>query len=179
MDLYCSHAILAQAGPPPPNPGNLLVGPLVPMMIILITVFYITNRSQRKKIKEHEQKLNTLKPGDKILTSGGLLGVVITVKESRSPSARRTPSWKLPVGRHRNHRTRWRLRRILIDTMNRNNLGKFIFVIIVVLWSLYEVYPPNPRDLVQYFSGPGAKSEQRHKLREHRAAGARAAAGAA
>jgi preprotein translocase subunit YajC len=81
MDLYCSHAILAQAGPPPPNPGNLLVGPLVPMMIILITVFYITNRSQRKKIKEHEQKLNTLKPGDKILTSGGLLGVVITVKE--------------------------------------------------------------------------------------------------
>ncbi|HMP84533.1 MAG TPA: protein translocase subunit SecD, partial [Verrucomicrobiota bacterium] len=33
----------------------------------------------------------------------------------------------------------------------RNNLWKFIFVIIVVVWSLYELYPPTSRNLVQYF----------------------------
>jgi SecD/SecF fusion protein len=35
--------------------------------------------------------------------------------------------------------------------MNRNNLWRFVIVVIVVLWSIYELYPPQPRDLVQYF----------------------------
>ncbi len=35
--------------------------------------------------------------------------------------------------------------------MNRNNFGRFIFIILVVLWSLYEVYPPNARNLVEVF----------------------------
>src|SRR5882724_5829565 len=35
--------------------------------------------------------------------------------------------------------------------MNRNNFWRFILVLLVVLWSLYELYPPNGRDLVQHF----------------------------
>ncbi len=35
--------------------------------------------------------------------------------------------------------------------MNRNNFWRFILVVLVVLWSLYELYPPKGRDLVQYF----------------------------
>ena len=35
--------------------------------------------------------------------------------------------------------------------MNRNNFWRFILVVLVVLWSLYELYPPTPRDLVMYF----------------------------
>ncbi|SPE59388.1 Protein-export membrane protein SecD [Verrucomicrobia bacterium] len=35
--------------------------------------------------------------------------------------------------------------------MNRNNFWRFIFVVLVLLWSLYELYPPNGRDLVQEF----------------------------
>ena len=36
--------------------------------------------------------------------------------------------------------------------MRRNNFGRFILVICIILWSLYEVYPPTSRDLVQEFS---------------------------
>ncbi|MGA3285022.1 MAG: protein translocase subunit SecD [Verrucomicrobiota bacterium] len=36
--------------------------------------------------------------------------------------------------------------------MRRNNLGRFILVICIILWALYEVYPPTSRDLVQEFS---------------------------
>jgi SecD/SecF fusion protein len=43
--------------------------------------------------------------------------------------------------------------------MKRNNLGKFIFVVIVVLWSLYEVYPPKARDLVQFFQERGRNTD--------------------
>ncbi len=35
--------------------------------------------------------------------------------------------------------------------MNRNNVWKLVLVVLVVLWSIYEMYPPTGRDLVQYF----------------------------
>jgi SecD/SecF fusion protein len=35
--------------------------------------------------------------------------------------------------------------------MNRNNFWRFVLVALVVLWSLYELYPPQGRDLVLYF----------------------------
>ncbi len=35
--------------------------------------------------------------------------------------------------------------------MKSNNLGRFLLVIAIIVWSLYEVYPPTSRDLVQEF----------------------------
>ena len=35
--------------------------------------------------------------------------------------------------------------------MNRNNLWRFVLVVLVVLWSLYELYPPKGRNLVMVF----------------------------
>jgi SecD/SecF fusion protein len=36
--------------------------------------------------------------------------------------------------------------------MNKNDRWKFILVILIVLWSLYQMYPPTSRDLIQQFS---------------------------
>ena len=36
--------------------------------------------------------------------------------------------------------------------MKQNNRWRFILVILIVAWSLYEVYPPTSRDLVQEFT---------------------------
>ncbi|MDB6022669.1 MAG: protein translocase subunit SecDF [Pedosphaera sp.] len=44
--------------------------------------------------------------------------------------------------------------------MNRNNLWKFVFVILVLVWSFYEMYPPVGRNLVTVFQDqvvPGRK----------------------
>jgi SecD/SecF fusion protein len=35
--------------------------------------------------------------------------------------------------------------------MNRNNFWRFILVVLVILWSLYELYPPQGRDLLLFF----------------------------
>jgi len=35
--------------------------------------------------------------------------------------------------------------------MNRNNFWRFVIVILVIAWSLYELYPPRGRDLVEVF----------------------------
>ena len=36
--------------------------------------------------------------------------------------------------------------------MKRNNLWRFVLVILVVAWSFFELYPPKGRDLIQYFN---------------------------
>src|SRR5438132_9872858 len=35
--------------------------------------------------------------------------------------------------------------------MNRNNVWRFVLVVLVLVWSVYEIYPPTARDLVQVF----------------------------
>jgi len=54
---------------------------LVGWMVIMVIVVWVMSGSQRKRAKQHTEMLKTLKSGDKVVTSGGILGVVITVKD--------------------------------------------------------------------------------------------------
>ena len=83
---------------PQPGPGDLLRSPLIPMMIVLAAFLYISSRSQKKKMREHEERLKSLKPGDRIMTSSGIIGSVITVKD-KSVSIRSADS-KLEVSKN-------------------------------------------------------------------------------
>jgi preprotein translocase subunit YajC len=82
MDLTYSHVMLALAPPAQPGqqPQPFWVN-LVPMGLLVVVFYFVLIRPQQKKTKEHAQLLKNVKPGDKILTSGGIVGVVITVKE--------------------------------------------------------------------------------------------------
>ena len=53
----------------------------VGMLVIMVVMFYfVLIRPQSKKAKDHAEMLKTVRPGDKIVTSGGVVGVVVTVK---------------------------------------------------------------------------------------------------
>jgi preprotein translocase subunit YajC len=55
---------------------------MVGMLALFGGMFYLMMiRPQQKKAKEHAALLNTLKPGDKIVTSGGIVGTVVSVKD--------------------------------------------------------------------------------------------------
>lgn len=59
------------------------VNPLVqffPWILIFAIFYFLLIRPQQKKAKEHQAMLNNLKKGDKILTSGGVYGVVVGIK---------------------------------------------------------------------------------------------------
>jgi len=43
--------------------------------------------------------------------------------------------------------------------MKSNNLGRFLLVVAIILWSLYQVYPPTARDLKQEFSRRAEKRD--------------------
>ena len=51
------------------------------MLLVFVIFYVILIRPQQRKQKEHEALLKTLKPGDKVLTSGGLVGTIVGVKE--------------------------------------------------------------------------------------------------
>jgi len=80
-----TRVMLALSAPPAPgtqaNPTGEMMK-FVGMMVLMVVVFYLIGiRPQQKKAKEHATLLKTLRPGDKIFTTSGIVGVVITVKE--------------------------------------------------------------------------------------------------
>jgi len=82
MDLYRASGILAQATAPqtgqPQPPGWMTFAP----MILLIIVFYfILIRPQQQRARQQASLISNLKSGDKVVTSGGIIGVVISVKD--------------------------------------------------------------------------------------------------
>ena len=53
-------------------------------LILIFGVFYILLiRPQQKKVKLHREMLNNLKRGDKIITSGGIIGNISKVKDNK------------------------------------------------------------------------------------------------
>jgi preprotein translocase subunit YajC len=55
---------------------------MILMLVLMVVMFYfVLIRPQSKKAKEHDALLKTVKPGDKVITSGGVVGVVVTVKD--------------------------------------------------------------------------------------------------
>ena len=50
--------------------------------LLIIVIFYIALiRPQQRRAKQHETLMKTLKAGDKVVVSGGIIGTIITVKE--------------------------------------------------------------------------------------------------
>jgi preprotein translocase subunit YajC len=54
---------------------------LVPLVLLIVVFYFILIRPQQKRAKEQAELLKSVKPGDKIVTSGGILAVVVTVKD--------------------------------------------------------------------------------------------------
>ncbi len=86
MSLSSLNLFLAMGAPPTPagtqpDPRGQMLG-TVGMLVIMIVMFYfVLIRPQQKKAKEHANLLKTIRAGDKVVTTSGILGVIITVKE--------------------------------------------------------------------------------------------------
>jgi preprotein translocase subunit YajC len=59
-----------------------LVGTFLPFILIIGIFYFLIIRPQNKKQKETQKMLSALKKGDKIITIGGVHGVISTVRES-------------------------------------------------------------------------------------------------
>jgi preprotein translocase subunit YajC len=69
----------AQAAPGG-GPGPVIT--MLPFVLIFVIMYFMVIRPQQKKAKEHQELLSKLKRNDEVMTSGGIYGKVVDLKET-------------------------------------------------------------------------------------------------
>lgn len=54
---------------------------LFPLFLLFVLMYFLLIRPQQKKAKDHQELMKTLKRGDKIVTSSGIVGTIVAVKD--------------------------------------------------------------------------------------------------
>ena len=67
--------------PPQGGDGGSMLGLLMPFVLIFVIMYFFMIRPQVKKQKQHQQMLQSLEKNDKIMTTGGIYGKIVGVKE--------------------------------------------------------------------------------------------------
>ena len=49
---------------------------LIPLILIFVIFYFFLIRPQQKKVKEHKKMVESLKRGDKVITTGGIVGSI-------------------------------------------------------------------------------------------------------
>jgi len=73
--------VYAMAGQPGGNAGGpqgttAMLQSFLPLILIFVIFYFLLIRPQSKKAKEHKQMLENLKKGDKVMTNGGIYGLI-------------------------------------------------------------------------------------------------------
>jgi preprotein translocase subunit YajC len=53
----------------------------IPLILIFVIFYFFLIRPQQKRVKDHRTMVESLKRGDEVITSGGIIGVVDRVME--------------------------------------------------------------------------------------------------
>lgn len=63
------------------DPRAQLMSTIGMFLIMGVMFYFVLFRPQQKKAKEHAALLKAMKPGDKVVTNSGIVGVIVTVKD--------------------------------------------------------------------------------------------------
>lgn len=69
--------ILAASG----GTTNPLVSNLIWLAVFIALMYFLVIRPQQREQRERAEMIRSLKPGDKIVTNGGLIGVITKVED--------------------------------------------------------------------------------------------------
>ena len=58
------------------------IGQFIPLILIFVIFYFFLIRPQQKKVKEHKLMVEGLKRGDKVVTSGGIVGTIDRVVDN-------------------------------------------------------------------------------------------------
>jgi len=73
--------IFAQAGATGGG-GSSLMPFVVQFVLIIAIIYFIMVRPQQKQRQKHEESLRNLKRGDEVVTTGGIVGEVVHIRET-------------------------------------------------------------------------------------------------
>ena len=70
---------LAQTAGPAMDPFG---GLLIPMLLMLLIFYFLLIRPQSQRAKQHRDRMNAVRRGDTVITSGGMVGRVLKVSDT-------------------------------------------------------------------------------------------------
>ena len=70
---------------------------LIPLILIFVIFYFFLIRPQQKKVKEHKLMVENLKRGDKVITSGGIIGTVERIIDADKAEISITDNVKVEV----------------------------------------------------------------------------------
>ena len=59
--------------------GGSVFASILPLVLIFVVFYFLLIRPQQKRAKEHRAMLGALRKGDKVVTSGGVYGIIENV----------------------------------------------------------------------------------------------------
>ncbi len=75
-DIAYAMAAPGGGGDTAPQGGFGMLSSFLPLILIFVIFYFLLIRPQSKKAKEHKHMLESLKKGDKVMTTGGILGLI-------------------------------------------------------------------------------------------------------
>ena len=82
MILASFATMMTQAQPGQPGSGSFITA-LVPFILVFVIFYLLIIMPSRRKQKKHQEMVEQLKPGDKIVTSGGIHGTIMGVQQDK------------------------------------------------------------------------------------------------
>ncbi|HOJ81839.1 MAG TPA: preprotein translocase subunit YajC [Acetomicrobium flavidum] len=58
-----------------------LLGMMWPLLLFIVIFYFLLIRPQKKRQKQHQDMLNSIKRGDMVVTAGGIYGTVKDIKD--------------------------------------------------------------------------------------------------
>ena len=62
--------------------SNSGIGQFIPLILIFVVFYFFLIRPQQKKVKDHKLMVENLKRGDKVITTGGIIGTIERVMDN-------------------------------------------------------------------------------------------------
>ena len=77
--MFGVHDVFAMGGQS--GEGGSGFGAMLPLVLMFLVVYILIIRPQHKKQKRHQTMIDALKKGDRVVTSGGVHGTIVGIKE--------------------------------------------------------------------------------------------------
>jgi preprotein translocase subunit YajC len=76
---------------------NSGIGQFIPLILIFVIFYFFLIRPQQKKVKDHKAMVENLKRGDKVVTSGGIIGTVERIMDNDRAEIEITDNVKVEI----------------------------------------------------------------------------------
>ena len=82
LSMFQTILAQAQSAAPQAVPGGGIGSFFVPLIFIFVIMYFVMIRPQKKRQEQQQKLISSLKTGDRVVTNGGIHGLISNVKEN-------------------------------------------------------------------------------------------------